>query len=94
MTQQLVIDALTIADAVAKRFAVIGFLESEAPTRLPADDAARGFVRRLALTAAGSGAVFLFLAWFLEAEADAFWAAAGAMIVGISVMALFLARDP
>lgn len=93
VTQQLVIDALTIADAVAKRFAVIGFLESEAPTRLPADEAGRAFARLLALTAAGTGAVFLLFAWSSGAEADAFWVAAGAMVVGISVMALFLARN-
>jgi hypothetical protein len=89
VTQQVVIDALAMAETVAKRFAVIGFLESEPAATLPPT---RSLAPRLALTAGGSAVGFVVLAALFGAQADAFGGGAGVLFVAICVFAVLLTR--
>ena len=85
VTQQLVVDALGIAEVVAKRFAEIGFLESEPPIVLPR----HVFAKRLAISVAGSAGTFVASGLLF----DTFGATATAALVGVVLLLAQLSSD-
>lgn len=93
VTQQLVVDALTIADAVAQRFASIGFLESEAPAKIAPDEQARRLRKRLGFAAFGSSAFYLSLALISGAEPSVYWLGGGLFLVAVSLFSVLLTQD-
>jgi hypothetical protein len=96
VTQQLIGEALTIAQTVAERFAQVGFLESEEPAKLPRS---HGLNRvgtrekkliRFAVLVGGSALAYLGFAALFGLQADAFGLWAGILFLGAGVSASLL----
>lgn len=79
VTQELLVDALALAETVAERFATIGFVETEHAPDLPAGARSRSFVPTLIFGAGLGGILFVFAVGLLGLKAD---------IAGVLVAAL------
>lgn len=92
VTQRLIGDALEVSELLVKRFAEIGFLASEPPTRLPDGARTPGPWKRIALNVSVTAALWFGISLALGAD-DAVFVAFGGVLIGASMISAVLGGD-
>jgi hypothetical protein len=95
VTQQLIGEALTLAQTIAERFAQVGFLESEAAAELPRQGMNRAGTRerkwiRFGISLGGSTLAYLGFAAVFGLNPDDFAVFTGAVFLFAGALGAFL----
>jgi hypothetical protein len=90
VTQQLIGEALALAQTIAERFAEVGFLESELAPKLPPGPTLLDHTMRIGLTGIAASFAWSGIASFLDLHADRVGVGLGALFVITSVAITYL----
>ncbi len=94
VTQALLTEALTLAEAISERFTTVGFLETERTVDLPAGAKSIGMGTTLVLGMSGGAALFIAAVAVLDLQADGVGLLVGTLCLLSGLFAATLGLPP